>query len=146
MSWVAPTREDLDYLALTIWGEARGEGATGMRAVAHVIKNRRDSPNDRRYGATIRQVCTKPWQFSCWNANDPNSAKLTVARMAQLPTGRDASAWFAARSIAVSVLTGAYRDITNGALFYHTAAVDPSWDDNMRLVAKIGRHLFYVEK
>jgi Cell Wall Hydrolase len=24
------------------------------------------------WGSTIRDVCLKPWQFFCWNANDPN--------------------------------------------------------------------------
>jgi len=138
--------EDLTYLALTIWGEARGEGRTGMRAVAHVIKNRRDSPNDRRYGSSIRQVCTKPWQFSCWNSNDPNSKKLDPARLNALnPSTPDGRSWAAAKELAFGVLSGTLLDITNGALFYHTRAVDPSWDDDMTLVAKVGNHLFYVE-
>ena len=24
------------------------------------------------FGKTIAEVCQKPWQFSCWNKNDPN--------------------------------------------------------------------------
>lgn len=143
-TFVSP--EDLTYLALTIWGEARGEGREGMRAVAHVIKNRRDSPNDRRYGSTIRQVCTKPWQFSCWNANDPNSKKLDPAKMEALnPATPDGNSWRVAKQIAYSVLAGVLPDITNGATYYHTKAVDPSWDDDMKLVATVGRHLFYVD-
>ena len=36
--------QQVDIVARTIWGEARGEGATGMQAVANVIINRRTIP------------------------------------------------------------------------------------------------------
>ena len=32
--------QDLHSMALCVWKEARGDGSLGMRAVAHVIKNR----------------------------------------------------------------------------------------------------------
>ena len=32
--------EQIDYMARTAWGEARGEGTTGMQAVINVIMNR----------------------------------------------------------------------------------------------------------
>lgn len=32
--------EDIDTMARTIWGEARGEGVQGMQAIACVIMNR----------------------------------------------------------------------------------------------------------
>ena len=34
--------ENIEYMARTIWGEARGEDEQGKIAVGHVIKNRRD--------------------------------------------------------------------------------------------------------
>ncbi len=34
------TPRDLDIVAKTVWGEARGEGRKGMQAVAEVILNR----------------------------------------------------------------------------------------------------------
>ena len=36
------SENDKFVMAQTIWGEARGEGSQGQKAVAWVIKNRRD--------------------------------------------------------------------------------------------------------
>ena len=57
-------------MALTIWGEARGEGFQGRCAVGHVILNR--VRKGGWWGNTVEEVCLKPWQFSCWNKGDPN--------------------------------------------------------------------------
>ena len=43
---IAAVSDDIDvvdahWMALTMWGEARREGEAGMRAVGHVIENRR---------------------------------------------------------------------------------------------------------
>ncbi len=57
-------------LARCIWGEARGEPIQGKLAVAHVVLNRVKAQS--YYGKTIRDVILKPWQFSCFNENDPN--------------------------------------------------------------------------
>ena len=58
-------------VAMTILGEARGEGEAGMYAVGCIIAQRSIA-----WGKTPTQVCLKPSQFSCWNKNDPNRAKL----------------------------------------------------------------------
>ena len=66
---------EVDVLARTIWGEARGEGKEGMEAVASVILNRTEIAkrlDGYWWGNTIIQVCQKPYQFSCWNKLDPN--------------------------------------------------------------------------
>ncbi len=70
---------EIDVLARTLWGEARGEGSTGMEAVASVILNRVEVAKRRGHywwGNKIIQVCQKPYQFSCWNKQDPNFKKL----------------------------------------------------------------------
>ena len=54
---------DIDVLARTIYGEARGESISGMEAVASVVLNRvAFSKRRRRYwwGNTITEVCRKP--------------------------------------------------------------------------------------
>ena len=58
-------------VAMTILGEARGEGEVGMYAVACIIAQRSIA-----WKQTPMQVCLKDWQFSCWNKNDPNRKKL----------------------------------------------------------------------
>lgn len=58
---------NLDVLALTIYGEARGECIEGQIAVGNVIRNRVNSEHK-----TFKEICLAPQQFSCWNINDPN--------------------------------------------------------------------------
>ena len=53
---------DVDIIAKTLYGEARGEGYDGMLAVATVIYNRAKHDKD-----LFVKVCLKPKQFSCWN-------------------------------------------------------------------------------
>jgi N-acetylmuramoyl-L-alanine amidase len=73
---------DIDILARTIYGEARGEKIGGMEAVASVVINRvkRAEKKNGRYwwGNSVRDVCLKKWQFSCWNVNDPNRKKIRI--------------------------------------------------------------------
>src|SRR3546814_14859458 len=66
--------DPVDLLARTIWGEARGEPVRGMEAVAAVVMNRVARPG--WWGRTVASVCTKAYQFACWNEDDPNRAKL----------------------------------------------------------------------
>ena len=80
-------RLEADVLARTIWGEARGEGLEGMRAVANVILNRvkiAELKNGFWWGSNIIQVCQKPYQFSCWNRSDPNFKKLQAVDEADI--------------------------------------------------------------
>jgi spore germination cell wall hydrolase CwlJ-like protein len=135
---------DLDVMARTVWGEARGEGVLGMRAVAHVIHNRtRDRA--RRWGTTAEQVCLffitrngqQIFQFSCWNPRDTNRALLGAV------TVRDPQ-FAAALEICQSVLSGRSNDPTNGATHYHTKQIRPFWASAGVQVADLGNHLFYA--
>ncbi len=54
---------DERIVALTLLGEARGEGVNGMYAVSCVIQKRMQE----KY-KTAEEVCRQPWQFSIWNA------------------------------------------------------------------------------
>ncbi len=132
----------LDVVAKTLWGEARGEGRTGMKAVAHVIKNRADISKQNGgywWGNGLVGVCKKPWQFSCWNKSDPNRAKLEGSKL------YSNLSFSVALEVAEEVLTGQSADITNGANHYHTKDMDsyPKWAAEAKPVAEIGNHLFY---
>src|SRR5258705_5674072 len=59
-----------EIMALTIYGEARGESIEGQIAVANVIMNRWRA-NLTKF-KTVKEVCLEPFQFSCWNKSDPN--------------------------------------------------------------------------
>ncbi len=138
----APDSHDaeLDVLARTIWGEARGEALAGKRAVAAVILNRvrraRDHGGRYWWGATIAEVCRRPWQFSCWNDADPNRAKLEAV-------GPDNRAFRQCLRVAEEAVAGALADATGGATHYHAAGVSPPWARGRAPSAEIGRHLFY---
>lgn len=127
------TDDQTDYMARTLYGEARGEGARGMQAVANVIMNRVKAGG--WYGASIKDVVLKPYQFSCWNSNDPNRNIILNATPAQLAQ---------ARNIAERVISGELPDITGGAVNYHAKSVSPYWAASMTKTATIGNHIFYA--
>ena len=60
----SPAKDSLTVkvVALTLLGEARGEGWGGMYFVACVIQQR--SLED---GKNCAEICLRPLQFSCWN-------------------------------------------------------------------------------
>ncbi len=127
--------EELLIAAMTIWGEARGESKAGQQAVGHVILNRWKAKS-RRFGYGLAAVCQKPWQFSCWNEDDPNRDKL---RGLELSRNR------VLRICMVSLLEAmnATTDPTNGATHYHSANISAPWAQGKVACAIIGHHLFY---
>lgn len=125
--------KDIDILARTIYGEARGENIEGKKAVGHVILNRYRS-NKWFAGATIADTCQKAWQFSCWNMNDPNRNKILQVTGAVLdPYLR----------LAEDLIIGKYKDSTHGATHYHTKNIKPAWTKGKKPCAIIGGHVFY---
>ncbi len=127
---------ETDVLARTLWGEARGEGTEGMQAVACVVMNR-----VRRggwWGDSVIAVCQKPFQFSCWNQDDPN-----LPQMRAVTAERDPSFATALR-VARRAIYGAIDDITGGADHYHAAGIMPYWARGEKPVAVIGNHIFYA--
>lgn len=133
-----PTDREMavDTLARTIWGEARGDGAPGMSAVAAVIVNRADHP--RWWGADIISVCTKPWQFSCRDAGDPNLPKLEAVT-------QDDPSFVLALDIAERAVARTLPDPTNGADSYYDRSMPspPAWVDGAIWTADIGTQRFY---
>jgi len=131
---IEPPTEQIDTLARTLWGEARGEGIRGMEAVAAVILNRMRDP--RRWPNDAAGVSRQPWQFSAWNANDPNLPRMLAVTDAD-PQFRQAL------TIATAALRGELLDMTNGANHFHTHAVSPSWSRGVTPTVIIGNHRFF---
>ncbi|WP_095080297.1 cell wall hydrolase [Pseudomonas sp. Irchel s3h17] len=134
--------KDRDILARTLWGEARGESIAGQIAVAWTIRNR---VNDGRakswWGEGYVGVCQKPYQFSCWNRNDPNHAYLTGAK--QIPFREFAQAQIAAEQ----VIGGKVPDPTGGATHYYatTMPAAPVWAAKAKQTLQLGRHVFFKD-
>jgi N-acetylmuramoyl-L-alanine amidase len=129
----------IDVLARTLWGEARNQGTHGMQAVANVVMNRTAHAQEKGrfwWGNNVIQVCQKPYQFSCWNRNDPNFSKVQSVDESDL--------YFAsAVRIARRAVIGVLDDITNGATHYHTKNIAPYWAKGRAPCAEIGSHVFY---
>lgn len=132
------THSDLDILARTIWGEARGEHFEGKVAVGHVVLNRAKAQHRRE--TTIAGVATEPFQFSCWNPDDPNRNKLEEVSL----NDRFFRASLKAALIAIEEQERG-EDPTGGATHYHTTQVSPVWSAGKAPSAKIGSHLFYAD-
>lgn len=131
--------DDIDVLARTIYGEARGESLSGQEAIASVVLNRVNFAKQRKgywWGNTIFEVCRKAWQFSCWNEKDTNFKLINEVT--------DSNQIFAiCKRIAARGVGGVLKDNTGGATHYHTAKIRPKWAYGKIPCAEIGHHLFY---
>jgi N-acetylmuramoyl-L-alanine amidase len=117
---------DVECLAKNIYHEARGEGLAGKVAVAQVTVNRVKS---RQFQSTICGVVYAPSQFS-WTLDKRKRV-------------RDQRAWQASVEIARAVLTQTVRLPHFPALYFHTPQVNPRWNRDKTVVARIGNHIFY---
>jgi spore germination cell wall hydrolase CwlJ-like protein len=136
------TEKDRDILARTLWGEARGESLAGQIAVAWTIRNRVfDGKAKSWWGEDYAGVCLKPWQFSCWNKNDPNFAYLSGAK--PIPFREFAQAQIAADQ----VLAGKVLDPTGGATHYYATTIPkpPVWAKSAKQTLKLGHHVFFKD-
>jgi N-acetylmuramoyl-L-alanine amidase len=138
------TARDVDVLARTLYGEARGEPWAGVVAVANVVWNRSQRPE--RFGSGIVGVCLREKQFSCWNHNDPN-------RIHMMQADTHDPNFLRCLAAAAAVISDQERDNTGGADHYHTIAPPkgaevwpPAWAKTMTTTAHIGRHVFLKEK
>jgi N-acetylmuramoyl-L-alanine amidase len=142
-----PDASEIDVLARTLWGEARGESDAAVRAVAHVILNRMarsascQAQHGKPYwwgGPAASAVCHAPWQFSCWLPGDPNLAKMKMV------TDKDPRFRFCLL-VARQALTGQLMvDDTHGADSYYSVDIQPpSWTRKAVLTAAIGHFRFY---
>jgi N-acetylmuramoyl-L-alanine amidase len=142
----APLTRDQDILARTVYGEARGEGDMGKVAVAFVVCNRAEiaaryvaaaqRPHPLFGNGTPASACLVPWQFSCWNASDPNCEKLRNLDV----LSEDAAPSLMAANAAIS---RTLEDPSLGATHYCVLGLDPYWSRGHDPVAVIGHHKFF---
>ena len=137
-------KDDIDILARTIYGEARGESRSGREAVAAVIMNRVGKRVQAGYVTvggrklpSVAATCLKPYQFSCWLRNDPNREKImTVSHTDAL--------FRECLEIASQAVNGQLEDKTGGATHYYNPRVCPAvWAEGKKPCAEIGAHLFF---
>ncbi len=123
---VSRASSDLACLAEVIYFEAGGTGAQGEAAVAHVVVNRTQS---RKFPNSVCGVVADGCQFS-YKCDGRSDALADAKRRGH------------AMQVAQAVLSGA-PDITNGALFFHSARAKPGWFKSRPRVGVIGGNVFY---
>ncbi len=114
---------------MNIYHEGRGESAKGRAAIASVTMNRVRSS---RYPDTVCEVVWQRKQFS-WTAVAPRHHVIN-----------DPKAWGQALVVAQLFLSGAQISLVGDATHYHSVEVQPSWQDDSKLVALVGAHIFYA--
>jgi spore germination cell wall hydrolase CwlJ-like protein len=129
--------EERDYLIRTIAFEASGEPEEGQTAVAHVVLNRQRSG---RWGESIKEVVTHPWQFEPWMTKRAEMESLSPNDLR----------YQSAAKIADAVLSGQTPDPTAGATHFLNPTIVrerrggslPAWAHGH--AQPIGRHTFYL--
>lgn len=120
-------------LAEALYFEARGESVKGQFAVAEVILNRVDS---RSFPNTVCGVVKQGTgrKYACQFTYTCDGHKEVI---------REKAAYARVGKVAKLMLDGAPRQLTQGATYYHTKAVRPSWSRKFHRTATIGVHHFY---
>ena len=122
---------EVECLAKNIYYEAGSEPRAGKIAVAQVTMNRVKSKQfPRTVCGVVYQKTRGTCQFS-WVCE--NGKRI-----------RSNSAWKESLQIAENILISKRKyDIIGNAMYFHADYVEPKWADEKRLIAQIGRHIFY---
>ena len=128
---------DLWIVASTVYGESRGEPDFGKRAVAAVIKNRQLF-HPRWRDKTLAEISRTPKQFSCWDPDDPNYAKLLALTIATPDFAPCLQA-------TIDILSGTVASPVARSTHFHTTAMHPvpGWAVGKTPHIVLGNHVFY---
>ena len=140
MSFGDTQQKEINCLAQTIYFEARSEPVEGQYAVGLVALNRVQSP---QFPNTLCGVTQQAWrdekgqpikykcQFSFYCDGEPEHVK-------------NEKAWILAWTLAEGLVRHRpFRDITNGALYYHADYVSLYWAIAQTQTVQIDTHIFY---
>lgn len=114
---------ELDVLARTIFGEARGCDTDIKEAITNIVMNRvRVSEARGKYwwGNNIIQVCQKPYQFPCWDRSSELYKDLLNV------TAEDLEFLFC-MTTALGGIEGTLQDNTERSTHYHHESNAPFW-------------------
>jgi N-acetylmuramoyl-L-alanine amidase len=123
--------DDQSLIARTAYHEARSDGFRGMLAVSFVVRNRLKAGT---FGDSVREVVLSPAQFTVWNRGG-------AARRGRVKA--DDPHYRMALQAARLAMSGAVKDPSAGATYYHERSITPGWARGMRRVATVGSHAFF---
>ena len=127
------SERELYCLSEAIYYEARGESIEGQIAVAEVIINRVDS---KHYPNTVCGVVAQ-------GADRLNSCQFSYKCDGQPERMSNASAARRAHDVAILLMKGERRSLTDEATHYHADYVNPYWAKSLTRTARHGSHVFY---
>ena len=141
---------DPQIVGLTLYGEARGGTPQLRAAIASVILNRVKAQH-QAWGLTAREVCLKPWQFSCWKVEGGASNHQAVMDAAGhlLRNAVIGPVLKGCLALGAEVCTGTLTDTAHGATMYYAPAAMvpadrvPSWAVGLQPVAVVDGTRFY---
>ncbi len=129
-------RQELTCLTLNVYFEARGEPKAGQYAVAEVTMNRVAS--ERYPDSVCGVVYQKNWDWI--RGRYVSAFSWTEFDTWPSPKSED---WKQAWEIAEEVYYRRRPPTLQGALFFHSIYIKPSWSRGKPPVARIGNHVFY---
>lgn len=135
-----------EALELTLVGEARGEPIESIVAIGSVIRNRLHN-NPTKY-KSYRDVCLEPFQFSCWNIDDPNKSLLDELIQKMLD-GQSIDDPYIRQCLFIGkgIADWSLLDNTRGSLHYMTTKLlvekPPSWALKRTNELVRGNHTFF---
>lgn len=130
-------------LAQNIYFESANQSFAGKLAVAHVVINRME---DLQFPNTVCGVVYQAKTYTNWKGNEVpirNQCQFSWYCDGKSDEPVDSKTWIKSLYIADLALTGEYRDITEGALWYHADYILPYWADELEFVTQIDDHIFY---
>lgn len=130
--FLASVQAGAGVVADTLYMEARGEGESGLLAVATVIYNRAGGKADK-----MEVVCLKPKQFSCWN----DSKTRAIAPKNDF----DKKAYKLCLQIEKELLNGKFEPQGDWTHYYNPKLCNPKWAGG-KAKTKIGNHTFLRTK
>ena len=141
------TEEEETYdrycMAQNIYFESANQSFAGKLAVAHVVINRME---DLQFPNTVCGVIYQAKTFTNWKGNEVpirNQCQFSWYCDGKSDEPVDSKTWIKSLYIADLALTGKYKDITEGALWYHADYILPYWADQLEYVTQIDGHIFY---
>ena len=133
---VIPRVSDLEWVAMTVWVESRGEPWLSKLGVAWVICNRAATR-----ARSIPDTVLQSWQCSGWNTGDPNRLSFDTAQTSPI--------WYTCYKAACAAYFNLADDPTEGAdhymnvtLVFKTTGKTPTRWDETKITAKYGGHSF----
>jgi len=138
--------DEIQLMALVIYGEARGEPRDGKIAVGSVILERVDH---REWdGKTIHEVCLMPLQFSCLRPADPNFKALRLIAEDWPSKFLRSQSLQECYQVADGLIKGDIPRTSEIAQAhccqYKTITCKASWADKMTLILTTGNHQFFA--